>query len=73
MLLGLKIVPVSGGEMDYGKAVLWFIAYFVPITFLSFIPCIGQLIALLFPLWVCWDKQHQGLHDKIANTYVIKI
>jgi len=38
---------------------------------------VGQIIAAipvgLGFLWVIWDAQKQGWHDKIAKTYVVHV
>jgi uncharacterized RDD family membrane protein YckC len=38
------------------------------------VPGIGSIFALLDSLWLLWDKPHrQCLHDKVADTVVIKV
>jgi uncharacterized RDD family membrane protein YckC len=61
MIMGLKVVTVEGGKLTIGKAVLRIIGYFV-----------SAIIVYLGFLWVIWDKDKQGWHDKIAGTYVVK-
>ncbi len=61
MLLGLKIIRVSGEEVGYARALVrWF----------------GQGLGLLFFglgfLMVAFSRQKQGLHDKLAGTYVVR-
>jgi len=61
MVCKLKVVRLNGGPVGYGKA---------------FVRWIGYLLSSIFYLgflWVAWDKQKQGWHDKIAGTYVIRI
>ena len=61
MLLGLKIVRTTGEEVGYARALVrW----------------IGQCLSLL-PLglgffMVAFSRRKQGLHDKIAGTYVVR-
>ncbi len=62
MLLGLKIIRISGEEVGYARALLrWF----------------GQGLGLLLLglgfLMVAFSRQKQGLHDKLAGTYVIRL
>ena len=61
MIMGLKVVTVDGGKLSVGKAVLRIIGYVVS----------GIIVYLGF-LWIIWDKDKQGWHDKIAGTYVVK-
>jgi uncharacterized RDD family membrane protein YckC len=61
-VMGLKVVDArTGGAIDYSRA---------------FIRSLGRLVAslvcLLGYLWVIWDKEKQGWHDKIATTYVVR-
>jgi RDD family len=38
------------------------------------VPGIGGIFGLLDSLWLLWDKPHrQCLHDKVADTVVIKV
>ncbi len=59
--LGLRVVTTEGAPLGLGKAFLRYIGYMISIIPLSF----GLL-------WVVYDPQKQGWHDKIAATYVIK-
>ena len=34
---------------------------------------ISGLVLNLGYLWVIWDGQKQGWHDKIADTYVVRV
>ena len=62
---GIKIVRTNGIEIGFGRAMLreW----------------IGKLISVLplvVPLgflWVMFDKENRGWHDKIADTKVIRV
>ena len=62
---GIKIVRTNGIEIGFGRAMLreW----------------IGKLISVLplvVPLgflWVLFDKENRGWHDKIADTKVIRV
>ncbi len=62
MALKLKIIQTSGEEMTYGRAFLRWIGYSISGLTLG----IGYLM-------VAFTKQKQGLHDKIAGTYVIRL
>jgi uncharacterized RDD family membrane protein YckC len=61
-VMGLKVVDArTGGTIDYSRA---------------FVRSLGRLVASLVCalgyLWVIWDKEKQGWHDKIATTYVVR-
>lgn len=60
-LLGLRVVTTDGAPLGLGKAFLRYIGYMISIIPLAF----GLL-------WVVFDPQKQGWHDRIAATYVIK-
>ena len=60
-IFGLRVVTTSGGTLGLGKSFLRYLGYII-----SLIP-IG-----LGVLWVVFDPQKQGWHDKMASTYVIK-
>lgn len=63
MALGLRVVNANGEKLDIGKAALREI--------------VGKIVSAL-PLglgfiWVGFDAKKQGFHDKIAQTYVVKV
>ncbi len=63
MALRIKVIRTDGSAIGYGRAFL----REVPGKFLS-----GILLGIGY-LMVAFDRQKQGLHDKIADTYVIKL
>jgi uncharacterized RDD family membrane protein YckC len=62
MICGLKIIMKDGRPINFFKAVLRYIGYYI-----SGIPL------WLGYLWIIWDRKKQGFHDKIAGTYVVQI
>jgi uncharacterized RDD family membrane protein YckC len=60
-LLNLKVVKTSGADLTYTDAVIRYVG-----LILSFI-CI-----FIGVIWVAFDANKQGWHDKIASTYVVK-
>lgn len=60
LILGLKIVEENGAKLSVKGAILRYIGYIVS----------GIVIGLGF-LWIGFDKEKQGWHDKIAKTHVI--
>jgi uncharacterized RDD family membrane protein YckC len=63
MAMGVRIVKADGSKINFGRALLRYFGYLVdfPLTI-----GIGYF-------WIAWDRKKQGLHDKIAGTYVIKV
>lgn len=63
MAVRIKVIRTDGRQINYGRAALREVLG----KFLSSVLlCIGYLM-------VAFDSQKQGLHDKIADTYVIKL
>ena len=60
-IMKIKIVTIEGKPITPGKAVLRYLGYIL-----------SSLGAFLGFLWIIWDKNHQGWHDKIAKTLVVK-
>jgi len=60
-VMKIKVVTTDGKLLDYTKAIIRVVGYWVS----------GAVLAIGF-LWVLWDPEQQGWHDKIAGTYVIK-
>jgi uncharacterized RDD family membrane protein YckC len=62
MLLGLRIIQISGEKMNIGVA------------FLRWVGClVSGLVFLLGFIWIAFDRRKQGWHDKIAATLVIRL
>ena len=63
MLMKLQIVRAADyGEIGIGTALLRYVGYIVS----------GIALGLGF-LWIIWDAEKQGWHDKIASTKVIRV
>lgn len=61
MALGIKVISVDGSPVSWGKALLRYLGYIV-----------SSLVVFLGFIWVAFDPQRQGWHDKIAGTYVVR-
>lgn len=59
--MGLRVVSTDGQPMTMGKAFIRYIGYII-----------SAIVFYLGFIWIAIDKDKQGWHDKIANTYVIK-
>ncbi len=62
MLFRLRIIRVTGGEVGYGRA---------------FVRWIGQILSFMLLgigfLMIAFSREKQGLHDKLAGTYVVRL
>jgi predicted Zn finger-like uncharacterized protein len=63
MAVRVKVIRTDGHDIGYGRAFL----REVPGKFIS-----GLILGIGY-LMIAFDSQKQGLHDKIADTYVIKL
>ncbi|WP_223700927.1 RDD family protein [Sutcliffiella deserti] len=59
-VLGLKIIDLEGEKISVGQSIG---RYFSQI--------LSAIILLIGYMMVGWTKRKQGLHDKLASTYVI--
>ncbi len=62
MLMNIRVVKTDGSRLTGNDALLRYVGYYLN-TILLFI---GWFMTF-------WDKDHQGLHDRLANTYVVKV
>ena len=62
MALSIKLIRTDGSKVTLGAALLRYLGYIVStvIFFIGFI-------------WIAFDSRKQGIHDKIANTYVVRL
>ena len=63
MAIGIKIVKTDGRSIGFGTTLLREIIGKI----------ISSIILLLGYIWILFDGQRQGWHDKIASTYVVKV
>ena len=62
IVLGLKVVRMDGQPVTFAVALVRALAaaFSIVVLFLVF-------------LWIAWDAERQGWHDKIAGTVVLKL
>ena len=62
IVLGLKVARLDGGSISFAVALVRALAagFSIFVLFLGF-------------LWIAWDRDKQGWHDKIAGTVVLKL
>jgi uncharacterized RDD family membrane protein YckC len=58
--LGVRVVSTDGGQINDLQAVIRYVGYYI-----------NTLLLLLGWLWAIFDGDRQGLHDKLAGTYVV--
>ena len=63
MAIGIKIVKTDGRAIGFGTTLIREIIG----------KLISSIIILLGYIWILFDGQRQGWHDKIASTYVVKV
>lgn len=61
-VMKIRVVKTDGSPMSDGDAVLRYIGYYI-----------NSVLMMLGWLWAFVDSNRQGLHDKIVNTYVVKV
>jgi uncharacterized RDD family membrane protein YckC len=62
MLLGIRVVKTDGSALSTLDAIVRTLGYTLNWILLG----IGWLLAF-------WDRDRQGLHDRMADTYVVKV
>ena len=60
-VMGIRIVKADGTPFGLVPAILRYVGYFV-----------SAIVLLIGFIWILFDKDKQGWHDKIAGTYVVK-
>lgn len=60
ILLGLRVTRLDGQRISVGRAFLRVLGYWV-----------SAIVLFLGFIWILFDAQRQGWHDKIAGTYVV--
>jgi uncharacterized RDD family membrane protein YckC len=60
-IFNLKVIRTDGSDLSIVQAVIRWVG-----LFLSFV------VIFIGVIWVAFDSEKQGWHDKIAGTYVVK-
>jgi uncharacterized RDD family membrane protein YckC len=63
MAVGIKVINAKGSVPGLGRAAL----REIPAKIVS------AIVIFLGFLWIIWDGQKQGWHDKMAGTYVVRV
>jgi uncharacterized RDD family membrane protein YckC len=75
LLVGLRVrLRERPGPMPFGTVALRWLSQF-GVGILGLIPFVGSLTSLytlLDHLWPLWDDKKQAIHDKVAQTNVVK-
>ena len=61
-MMGLRVIKVDGSPITTTNAIMRYIGYII-----------NSAVILIGWIWVFIDGQHQGWHDKIAGTVVVKV
>jgi uncharacterized RDD family membrane protein YckC len=59
--MGIKVVRTDGAPVNLTTAIIRYVGYIV-----------STIVIFLGYIWVAFDPNKQGWHDKIASTYVVK-
>ena len=62
MLFGIKVIRTDSSPITLGYAFLRYLGYIV-----------SAMTLYIGFIWIAFDSHKQGLHDKIADTYVVKL
>ena len=69
MAVGIVVVQIADGSLPtWGNAIS---RWALPAA-AGLVPWVGSLAVLLIYLWIFWDPNKQGLHDKVAGTIVLR-
>jgi uncharacterized RDD family membrane protein YckC len=60
-MMGIRVVRVNGEPIDFTTALIRYVGYYIN----TFVIGIGWL-------WALFNDKHQGWHDLLAGTYVVR-
>jgi uncharacterized RDD family membrane protein YckC len=61
-LLNIRVIRTDGSDLTISQALIRYIGF-----------VISTLVLLIGLIWAAFDANKQGWHDKIADTYVVKV
>jgi uncharacterized RDD family membrane protein YckC len=62
MIMNIRVVKANGAPISDADAIIRYFGY-----------TLNSVILMLGWLWALFDENRQGLHDKLVNTYVVKV
>ncbi|HEY8102418.1 MAG TPA: RDD family protein [Burkholderiaceae bacterium] len=68
-IVGIRITDLDNGIPQFSKIIL---LRYLPISCVSLIPAVGQILAMIDPLFI-FRSDHRCVHDLIAKTKVVKV
>jgi uncharacterized RDD family membrane protein YckC len=60
-IMGIRVIKVTGAKLEFADVLVRYIGYYI-----------NSVVFMLGWIWALLDKDHQGWHDKLAGTYVVK-
>lgn len=62
IVAGIKIIRTDSSPVTWRHSILRYLGYIV-----------STMILFIGFIWIAFDSHKQGIHDKIADTYVVKL
>jgi uncharacterized RDD family membrane protein YckC len=62
MVTNIRVVKANGTPISDADAIIRYIGYYI-----------DSALLMLGWVWALFDPNRQGLHDKLVNTYVVKV
>ncbi|MBN1679156.1 MAG: RDD family protein [Anaerolineae bacterium] len=59
--MGIRVVKTDGSALSDADAIIRYIGYYI-----------NTILLMLGWIWAIFDGNNQGLHDKLARTYVVR-
>ncbi len=66
----IKLVSVDGSDVGWAQSLLH---YGVPLAVAIALALLGAVVAIGMVVWSVWDKNGQGIDDKLAKTFVVTV
>ncbi len=66
----IRLVGADGSDVAWAQSLLH---YGVPIAIAIALALLGAVVAIGMVVWSVWDKNGQGINDKLAKTFVVEV
>ena len=61
-MMKIRVIKTTGEPLDAATVIVRYVGYYI-----------NSIAVMIGWVWALFDSEHQGWHDKLASTYVVRV